>query len=107
MGTHFVWVPKTHGYPWVISTPKAARTRWGPAEMDSPKSVKGLRDMAGPGGTWRDIGGTQAGHGQNFCDRTWSRAAFDGDCRQRMQNPDEWVLVAFMHLNGVAYLRSS
>ena len=22
MGTHFVWVPKTHGYPWVISTPR-------------------------------------------------------------------------------------
>jgi len=21
MCTHFVWVPKTHGYPWVISTP--------------------------------------------------------------------------------------
>ena len=22
LGTHFVWLPKTHGYPWVISTPK-------------------------------------------------------------------------------------
>jgi len=43
MGTHFVWVPKTHGYPWVISTPTATNK----ATTNIPKVARLLRQMYG------------------------------------------------------------